>query len=78
VVQGNVGVPSAQTREQRGHEASESYDGIAPERAKEQIEPNHVRLEPIDRPQQAEQTARVIERPAAEDRKSLGLNMLGC
>ena len=72
-----MGVPSAKARQQRSHEAGECYDWITPKGAKEQIEPNHIGLEPIDRLEQAEQTAGVIEGPAANHRKSLGLSMLG-
>jgi hypothetical protein len=75
-MEGDVGVPSAKAREQRSHEAGESYDGITPKGTKEQIEPNHIGLEAIDRLQQAEQTAGVVEGPAANDCKSLGLSML--
>jgi hypothetical protein len=76
-MEGDVGVPSAKARQQRSHEAGECYDRITPKGTKEQIEPNHIGLEPIDRLEQAEQTAGVIEGPAANDRKSLGLSMLG-
>ena len=75
VMEGDVGIASAQAREQRSHEAGESDDGISSEGAEEQIEPDHVWLEPIDRFQEAEKTAGIVEGPAAHDVEALGLNM---
>ena len=70
-----MGIPPAQAREQRSHEAGESDDGIPSEGAEEQIEPDHVWLEPIDRFQEAEKAAGIVEGPAAQDVEALGLNM---
>ena len=75
VMKRDVGIPSTQAREQWSHEAGESYDGITSEGTKEQIEPHDVGLNPIDGFQEAEETAGIIEGPAAKHIKALGLNM---
>lgn len=47
VMQGHVRVMSAQTCEQRGHQAAESDDWILAKGAEEQIEPDDVRFQTV-------------------------------
>lgn len=54
-------VTAAQTREQRRHEAGESYQWIASERAEQQIEPDNVGLQTAQGLEQAKHAARIIK-----------------
>ncbi len=74
-MQRNVGIAATQACEQWSHEAGKSYQGVASERTEQQIEPDHVGLQPVQRLEQAEGTEGIIERPAALNRESLGLDM---
>jgi hypothetical protein len=70
-------ITSAQTSEQRGHEAGESYQRVASKRAEQEIEPNYVGFQTMQRLEQAGPAAKIIERPAAHDIKPFRLNMVG-
>jgi ribosomal protein L44E len=76
VMESDVRVAAAQTREQRRHESRKSHERVAPERAEQQVEPHHVRLEPVQRLEEAKDTARVVERPAALNREPSGLGLV--
>ncbi len=75
-MQGNVGVAAAETCEQRRHEPCKGNKGIPAKGAEQQIEPDHIRLQTVQSPQQADGTTRIIERPAAQDGKPLRLDVV--
>jgi hypothetical protein len=77
MMQRHVGVTSAQAREQWSHEAGKGYEGVAAEGAEQQVEPNHVGLEPVKSLQNAEYAARIVERPASQDAESGRFDMVG-
>ena len=77
VMKSNVRIAAAQAREQGRHQSGESYNWIAAECAKEQIEPDHIRLEPMQGLQKAEHAARIVKRPAALNAESRLLDMIG-
>jgi hypothetical protein len=64
MMQSNVRVAAAQTREKWSQESSEGDEGIAAKRAKQQVEPNHVRLDSSDCAQNMSRACRIVERPA--------------
>ena len=72
VMQRDMGIPSTQTRKQRRHEAGKRYEGIAPERTEQEIEPDHVRFHAVQRLQQTVGATWVVERPATHDIKTIG------
>jgi hypothetical protein len=76
MMQRNVGIAATQAGEQRCHQARKSYERLTSERAEEQIEPDNIRFDSVQRLQQAEEATRIVKGPAAQDSKSLGLGML--
>ena len=76
VVQGDVGVASTESREQRRHQAAEGDHRSTSECAEQEIEPDDVRLEAVNGADDANGTAWVIERPAAQDRETRRLDMI--
>jgi hypothetical protein len=71
VMQRDMRVATRQTSEKRGKQARERDQRIPAEGAKEQVEPNDIGLELIDRTENSNRAGRVVERPAAEDGKAL-------
>jgi len=61
VMQRHMSVPTAQARQQRRHQPAEGHKRIAAEGAEEKIEPNDVRLQPVQGPQQTNRTRGIIE-----------------
>lgn len=68
VVQRYMGVVAIQPAQQRKSEPAKSDRRLATKRSEQQVEPNNVRLEFSDPPQQPPGTAGVVERPATMDR----------
>jgi hypothetical protein len=54
MVQSHVGIAATKARKKRGEKSGESNQGIAPEGAEQEIEPNHVRLQLEQRAENAE------------------------
>jgi putative lipoic acid-binding regulatory protein len=76
VMQRDVCVTSPQPRKQGRHQSAESDDRIATEGTKEQIEPDNIRLQLLNRPQDANHSHRIIERPATHDIEALRFNVI--
>lgn len=76
VMQRDMGVSAAQAREQRRHQSAESYQRVAAESAEEKIEPDDVRFQPMQGPQQVNRTCGIIERPATQHVETLGLDVI--
>jgi hypothetical protein len=70
VMQGDMRVAAHQTSEKRREQARECDERIPAEGAKEQIEPNDIGLELIDRTENSNRAGRIVERPAAENGKA--------
>ncbi len=75
VMQGDVGVAAAQSRHERSEQPEECIERIAAEGAEEQIEPDDIRLQPIESFQDACRAGGVVERPAALHRETLQLRL---
>ncbi len=75
MMQRDVRIASAQASKQRRREAAEGNEGIVAERAEQEIEPNDIGLALVNGPDQAENTARIVERPAALHLEALALLM---
>jgi len=73
VMQGDVGIAPAEAREERRGESAKGNDGIAPESAEQKVEPHDVGLAFIDRSDQTEAAARIIERPATDNLEAFWL-----
>lgn len=67
VMQGYVRIPAAQSGEKRSRQAAEGDHGASAKGAEKQVEPDHVRLEAIQRLDDADYAAWIIERPAAQN-----------
>ena len=67
VMQRDVGIASAQARQNRLGQARESRNWIVAESRKQQVEPHHVRLDVVDGLQQSCRIGNGIETPAAHD-----------
>jgi hypothetical protein len=76
VMQRDMRIAAAQSCQQRSHEAGKGHEGIAAERTEQQVEPDYVGLQPVQRLEQAERTQGIIERPAPLNGKPLGLDMI--
>ena len=76
VMQRDVGIASAEPREQRRHKPAERNHGATPESTEQEIEPDDIRLETPDGADDANGTSRVIERPAAYDGVPSRLGMI--
>jgi hypothetical protein len=75
-MQGHVSVAAAQSSEQRRHQAGERHHRITAEGAEQQIEPDDIRLEPVQGLQQSKEAAGIIERPAAHNCKAIWFDMV--
>jgi hypothetical protein len=76
VVQGDVGVTTAQTREQGSSQAKKGVQGIAPEGAEEEVKPHNIRFQLIHRCENSSGTAGIVERPATLHGESLQLRLM--
>jgi len=72
MVQGDVGIPPAQTNEQRSHETAEGDQRISAKGAEQQIEPDHVGLQTSDCFEQPIRCRRIIEGPAPHHCEAIG------
>lgn len=77
VVQGDVRIASAHASEQRGEQAKKRANRITPKGAEKQVEPNHIRLQLPEHLQKMKNGSRIIERPAANDGKTLQFRFIG-
>jgi hypothetical protein len=75
MMKSHVGIAATQTREQGRHQSRESDHWVAAECAEQEIEPDYIRLEPMQRLQETKNTARIVERPAAQDAEARLLDM---
>lgn len=66
-----MSVTAAEPCQQRSHQAAESHKGITTEGAEEQVEPNDVGLQTLDRRHQTKRACWIIERPATLDCKPI-------
>jgi hypothetical protein len=71
VMQRDMRVATRQTSEKRSEQARECDQRIPAEGAEEQVEPNDIGLELIDRTENSNRAGRIVEGPAAEDGKAL-------
>jgi hypothetical protein len=76
VMQRNVSIATTQASEQGRHQPRKSHERITAERAEQQIEPDDIRFDPVQRLQQAEYASRIIERPAAQDGETFGFDVV--
>ncbi len=75
VMKCHMSVAATQTSQKWRHQSAESDQRIPSKCTEEEIEPNYVWLKSVQCPQQTIRAARVVERPAARDRKSVYLHM---
>lgn len=77
MMQRHMRVASAQTRQQWSEQSEKSIQGISAKRAEEQIKPHDIRLHFPQLIEQPKGTQRIVERPAALDRKVLEFGFRG-
>jgi hypothetical protein len=61
VMQRHMCITATEARQQRSHEPGECHNRFAAEGTKEQIEPDHIWLQPMQRSDDAKGTSRIIE-----------------
>jgi hypothetical protein len=71
MMQGDVSVAAAQPRQEGRQKTGEGNQGISPKGAEQQIEPDYIRFQSSECPQKPDRTRRIIEGPAAENRKAV-------
>ena len=76
VVKRDVSIAATEAREQRAHEPGESDEGVPPECTEEQVEPDHIGLYAMESPEQAINTAGIVEPPATLHIEAFGLGVV--
>src|SRR6266851_5740119 len=71
LVQGDVGVVAAQANQARSQEATKRRQRLAAKRSKSYVEPHHIRLQLIDRAEQASWVSESVEGPAANHMETI-------
>lgn len=71
MVERHVGIAASQPHKQRCHQSREGDHRAVTERAKDEIEPDDVRLQSVYRPNETNNTRRAVVRPAALDRETV-------
>ncbi len=64
-------ISSTEPGQQRSHQAAKRNNGITPKCTEEQIEPDHVGLKAAQSAHQSKRACRMVEGPAAKDRKAV-------
>jgi len=76
VMKCHMRVTAAETSEEWSHQAAERYQWIAAKGAEQEIKPNHVGLQPVQRSEQAVHASRIIEGPASNYGEPFELDMI--
>jgi hypothetical protein len=71
VMQGDMGVAAAQTRQQRSKQTQEGIQRISAKRTEEQIEPDHIGFQFSDGAEKSKRTRGVVEGPATLHREAI-------